>query len=212
MGKCQKKCQKMPKNVQFQTARGREIPVPRIFLNKLGLFQRQPKLLTEDRYTIACNVDPKVVDLFFVRVMGDETAVPTAETAEQLRALCDELGFSGFDNEIRAVLGGDRTSMRGRVDSHVIIEELQRRVLELERQIREQRVVERVEAVERRVNDVEGAVAEARRETGALREDVAQLRMNVSDRTSSVDVRALSDETAPLEEVEGRRATTMPTL
>ena len=128
-----------------------------MFLNTLGLFQRQPKLLAENRYAIACNVDPKVVDLFFVRVMGDETAVPTAE---QLRALCDELGFSGFD-EIRAVLGGDRTSIRGRVDS-VIIEELHRRVLELELQIREQRVVERVETVERRVNDVEGAAAEAR--------------------------------------------------
>ena len=47
--------------------------------------------------------------------MGDEaTGVVTADNAEQLRALCDELGLSGFDGEICAVLGGDIMTNPGR--------------------------------------------------------------------------------------------------
>ena len=71
----------------------------------------------------------------FNDVMGEEMA----ENAEQLGVLCDELGFAGFGAEIRALLGGDwkvrrnLAGLRGRVDRHdVIIEELQRRVLEFE--------------------------------------------------------------------------------
>ena len=61
-------------------------------------------------------MDPEVVDLFFARVMGDETEVVTADNAEQLQALCDELGFSGFDGEIRAVLGDDVMTRKIRVE------------------------------------------------------------------------------------------------
>ena len=204
----------------FAQSGGREVTVPRIFLGKLPLFKRWPELVNRGRYTITSNVGREVVDLFFARVMGDEADVVTAENAEQLRALCDELGFTGFDDEIRAVLGGDSrarkdlVSLRGRVDRHdVIIEELQRRVLELERQLREQwGSPERVEAAERRVevtrrSDVERAVAEATREAEALREDVQRLRMEVSDRTSAADVAALSDEVSRLKDGEARRAT-----
>ena len=110
------------------------MPVPSNFWSKIGLLQRQPDLPAKGRYTIASDVGREVVDLFFRRVMGDETAVATAENAEQLRALCDELGFAGFDDELRALLGGDwkvrrdLVGLRGRVDRHdVVIEELQRR-------------------------------------------------------------------------------------
>ena len=197
----------------FAHPRGREMPVPRKYLSKIGLFQRQPDLAATGRYTITSDVDRDVVDLFFARVMEDETAVATAENAEQLRALCDELGFAGFDDELRALLCGDwkvrrdLVGVRGRVDRHdVAIEELQRRVLELERQLRDQRgVPERVEAVARRVeenrSDVEGAVAEARREAGALREDVARLR---SEKASAADVAALSAEVARAKRRVGR--------
>ena len=194
---------------------GREVTVAKIFLAKLRLFESRPDLAAKGRYTIASRVDREVVDLFFARVSGDNAKVVTGDNAEQLRALCDELGFAGFDDELRALSGGDwkvrrdLVGLRGRVDRHdVVIEELQRRVLELERQLRDQRgVPERVEAVARRVeenrSDVEGAVAEARREAGALREDVARLK---SEKASGADVAALSEEVARLKEAEARRA------
>ena len=197
----------------FAHPRVREVLVPKIFLSKLGLFQGRPELADDGRYTITSDVDREVVELFFARVMGDDNPVATVENANQLGALCDELGFVGFDDEIRAVLGGnwkvrrDIVGLRGRVDRHdVIIEELQRRVLELERQLREQRgVPERVEAVERRVeeirrSDLEGQVAQVKRQTGSLCKSFQQLKSEIRERASAADVEALSAEVARLKE------------
>ena len=77
--------------------------VPPFLLNKLQLFKREPDLAAKGMYAITSDVDREVVDLFFARVMGDAAEVVTTENAEQLRRLCEELGFSGFDEEIRAV-------------------------------------------------------------------------------------------------------------
>ena len=182
-----------------------ETRVPKIFWNRLGLLQRWPDVAAAGRYTITSDVDREVVDLFFARVMGDEQAVVTVQNAEQLRALGNELGFTGFDDEIRAVLGGDSkarkdfVTLRGRVDRHdVIIEELQRRVLELERQ---RGCPEQAENIRR--NDVEREIAEA---TSTLREDVQQLRSEISGKASAVDVAALSDEVARLKDAEAKHA------
>ena len=108
----------------FVHPRGGENRVSRNLWSKIGLLQRRPDLAAKGRYTITSDVDREVVDLFFARVMGDETPVATAENAEQLRALCDELGFAGFDDELRALLGGDWKVWRdlvglwGHVDRH----------------------------------------------------------------------------------------------
>ena len=175
------------------------IRIQKKLLSEMQLFQNHPELLHKDKYTITSDVDPEVVDLFFSRVGGDTDAVVTSENVEQLQELCDELGFAGFDNEIRAVLDEDWRlrkgflSLRGQVDRHdVIIEEMQRRVLELERQIREQRgVPERVEAVERRVDeihrsDVAGAVAEAKANAEEAKEEAEKLQVDVRHLESEV--------------------------
>ena len=150
------------------------------------MFESRPDLAATGRYTIASSVDREVVDLFFARVMGDNAEVVTGDNAEQLRALCDELGFAGFDDELRALLGGDwkarreLVDLRGRVDRHdVVIEELRRRVLALQRELKMQRgVLERlVETVERRI--------EANL-SGALREDVARLRSTVDEQVNKI--------------------------
>ena len=177
---------------------GREVTVPKIFLAKLRLFESRPDLAARGRYTITSDVDREVVDLFFARVLGDQAEVVTADNAEKFRALCDELGFAGFEDEIRALLGGDSkvrrdlVGLQGRVDRHdVIIKELQRRVCALQRELQFQSgVPERVEAVERRVeanrSDVEGAVADARREAVDLRKDVARLRSTVGEQVNKM--------------------------
>ena len=186
----------------FEHPRRGETRLPRMFWNKLQLFRRRPDVLSAGAYKITSDVDREVVDLFFARVMGDNTVVVTAENAERLRALCDKLGFSGFDDEIREVLDGDSgvrrdlVCLRGRVDRHdVILEELQRRVLELERQLRERRAVpERGEAVERTRRSDEGA----RKEAGALRESIQR-------QESAADARARArEEVARLKKEEAK--------
>ena len=199
-----------------------QLRIQRSLLSKLQLFQRNPELLSAGKYAIKSDVDPDVVDLFFGRVGGDTAAVVTAKNAEQLRALCDELEFSGFDDEIRSVLGSDRKTrkdlveLRVRVDRHdVVLEELQRRVLELERQLREQqKVPERVEAVERRleerVKETERAVREEiqRLDTTGRVDDVAsavaELRREMRSRASAEAVKALSEEVTRLKQEEQR--------
>ena len=81
------------------------VRIQKKLLRQLDLFQSNPDLASSGKYTIKCDVDPTVVDLFFARVGGDKTEVVTQENAEQLQALCDELGFAGFEDEIRATLG-----------------------------------------------------------------------------------------------------------
>ena len=197
----------------FAHPRSGEIRVPNIFLSRLRLLKGRPELAAAGKYTITTDVDRDVVDFFFARVMGDEKPVVTVGNAEQLQALSNELGFTGFEDEIRAVLSGDSkaskdlVTLRGRVDRHdVIIEELQRRVLELERQ-REcpEKVERRVE--ETRQNDVQGEIAEAKREAGDLRKDVQRLRSEVSGKASAADVAALSNEVARLKQAEAKRET-----
>ena len=91
--------------VQAQRATTQDVGVFRVppkLLHEFQLFERQPSLKAQREYTIESDVDPEVVDLFFARVMGDKAQVVTAKNWKQLRALSDELGFSGFDEEIRA--------------------------------------------------------------------------------------------------------------
>ena len=180
----------------FAHPRGPDITVQKKFWCQLKLLQSR-ELLAKGRYTIKSDVDREVVELFFDRVVGDDTAVATAKNAEQLRELSDELGFTGFDDEIRAFLDSnwkvrkDLVSMRQRVDRHdVTIEHLQRCVLNLEQQIREQQTVpERVKAVEGFRDAMEPVIQRVSREVRALRQDVL-----TSSKESTAEVAALSDE------------------
>ena len=185
------KCQNM---FSFAQPGSRDnIRIQKKLLSKMHLFQNRPELLNKEKYMITSDVDPEVVDLFFSRVGGDTDAAVTSENAEQLRELCDELGFVGFDDEIRAHLGGnwklqkDILGLRGQVDRHdVVIEELQRRVFDLERQILEQRrIPERVNAVEMRVDeirrsDVAGAIAEAKKDAEEAKKATEKLQKDVT--------------------------------
>ena len=193
---------------QFVLRRGRETDVPRSLLTRLDLFKRTPELVDAGRYTIKSDVDSDVFGLFMTRFYGADSDVGvTSENAEQLRALCDELGFTGFDNELRAVLGRgvdlkvrkDLVGVRSRVDRHdVLLEELQRRVLELESQLQEVRALpQRVETVEQRLEATERAVAEVQRRD--VSEDIESLKREVRERASAMEI---SEEVSRLKEAE----------
>ena len=194
------------------------ILVQKNLMTKMELFKRRPSLIGVGKYEIRSNVSPDVVGLFFARVMGDETEVVTVENVEQLQALCHEFGFSGFDDEIRAVLSGDSqvrkdlVRVRQRVDRHdVVIEQLLLRVRELERQLREQREAPQLaEVVERRLEeicanrtDVDEVMAIVSKETGDIRKEVEQLKRDVSGRVSTADMKKLSNDVVYLKEKVG---------
>ena len=96
----------------IQVRSGETLSVPKKMLSKMDLFQSHPELVESGRYAIKSNVAREVVDMFFARIMGDNSQVVTVENAEEMRQLCNELGFSGFDNEIRAVLTDTRAPVQ----------------------------------------------------------------------------------------------------
>ena len=59
----------------------------------------RPDLAAKGLYAITSDVGREVDEVFFARLMGDEAGVVTADNAEQLRALCDELGRRRHDKE-----------------------------------------------------------------------------------------------------------------
>ena len=202
----------------FVQPQGPEIRIQRKLLNKLVLFQKRPELFGTGSYTITSGVSPDVVDLFFARVGGDRSEPVASEKVEQLRALCDELGFSGFDDEFRVVISSgsriekDLVPLRSRVDRHdVLLEKLQRQVFELERQLHAQRdMQQRVEDVERRIDATDRAVAEIRGQD--VSEEIQWLKTEVCNRASAADVMALAAEVSCLKESEAKRMTMTPPL
>ena len=191
------------------------ILVQKDHLSKMQLFQKRPGLAAVGKYEITSDVSPDVIGLFFARVMGDTTEVATPDNVAELQALCHELGFSGLDDELRAVFNGnsqmrkDLVCVRTRVDRHdVLIEELQLRVFELEKQLREQRQSPQLaEAVERRLDEIgsnytrlDKVIAKVSKETGKICEEVGQLKKDVSDRVTKADAKDLSKDVAQLKE------------
>ena len=145
----------------------------------------------------------------------------TAENAEELRDLCDELGFTGFDDELRAVLGTgnpkvrrDVLGLRSRVDRHdVLIEELRARIVELERQVQDQVIpmASKAEAVEKRLEETDRALRDEIRSVdvsdrvGAVADAVGRLKSEMKD--ISTGVSDLSKEVSALKDAEAKGVT-----
>lgn len=104
-----------------------------------------------------------VLELFLARLFGrSSSSNVTEEKAEGLEVPCDELGFSGFDAELKAILGVGNTKTQrefaglvSRVDRHeVLLERVQRQVAELSRCCAASR------ALEARVGEIEKSLQE----------------------------------------------------
>ena len=113
------------------------------FLENLGLFQRRPELLKNDKYMVKSAVSLQVLDVFLARVLGNPSpSGVTNENSESLKALSDEFGFDGFECEFEAfsrekesLPQGDLCALKDRVDAHdVVIDRLERQLLAIRRQ------------------------------------------------------------------------------
>ena len=194
--------------LSFVLKDGSNTMVPPAIVERLSLFERRPELLDSSKYAITSNVNMEVLGLFLSGVYGDGNARKKVnqDNVEQLKALCDELGFSGFDAEFQALSGKEVSlerrhllDLRSRVDRHdVLIEQMQQQIMELRRELQMQ-VPQQVEAVEKKLMETDRA----------LREEIRS--RSVGDfRTESVESGAESPvktEVARLKETEAKVAT-----
>ena len=171
---------------------GKEASIPKGLLDKFDRFRQHPELISSATYKITSNISPEVLALFLERVYGTEsTGEVTEENADVLRDLCDELGFSGFDDELRAVLGDgssvhrrDVITLRNRFDrQNVVMEELRRRQMALERQLQMQHDLSlQVSRLQSEVQNLHGLLV-------ALTNDVQQLKNGVGEKASATDAK-----------------------
>ena len=143
---------------------GGEFRAPKATLSRLGLFREHPELLELDEYRIRCDVSQDILDMVLVRVFGAPSPIPvTPENAVQLRSLCDELGFSEFDEDIRAVVNGGESRMRREVLDlrervhrlEMMMERTMSQVANIERLLRGQADLPRqLAALEQRIHDI----------------------------------------------------------
>ena len=157
---------------------------PVSFLAKLEHFQKNPELLNSEQYMVKSDVSPEILDLFLSRVFGKVSQCPvTKENAAALKALCDELGFSGFNAEVSSILETparrECLELRNRVNRYeTFIERLQCQIQDLERQHQA-----RESELERRLDELSHQFqrfkrdAERCRDAGGASGDIARLRV-----------------------------------
>ena len=78
---------------------GTEVRLPRRCLEKLSLF-KDPEIAKASSYTLQCKASPQVVNIRLDQVDGESEVPITESNFEELRNLCQELGFSGLDEEL----------------------------------------------------------------------------------------------------------------
>ena len=196
----------MPCMFHFVLKDGGDTLVPKVLLDKLDLFKENPKLLQENKYRIASDVSLDDFGFFLLRLYGAETDENVANFNPQaLRALCDELGFNGFDAELSVVMSTnvprEFLRLRDRVDRHdVLFEELRRQVFELARRLETQ------SANSCDDEKVDGKLEVVRRECQRHQDEaIASVRKDLSRMARREDVESLRSEVSRLKENERRR-------
>lgn len=72
------------------------------FLHKVSFFQSHPEVVAAGTYHLRCSASHGVVDDFVAKIYDSSARVTlTRENVGELRELCSELGFHGFDEDLR---------------------------------------------------------------------------------------------------------------
>lgn len=80
---------------------GGEVVLPRLYFQKMSLF-RDPAIARADSYRLECKASTGLVNLVLGRVYDESAHVSiTKDNFNELKSLCQELGFTGLDTELR---------------------------------------------------------------------------------------------------------------
>ena len=80
---------------------GNEVVLPNVYFRRMTLFAN-PDIAGAESYRLQCGAGLSVVNILLQRVYNESAQVTIpAEEVSDLRRLCQELGFSGLDNELR---------------------------------------------------------------------------------------------------------------
>ena len=90
------------------------------YLNQMSLFVRCPSLADSGSYQLHCHVSQEVLNAFVGRLYDDSARVEvTEDNFEQLKNLCDELGFSKLDGDLKAFTAGRSAVSAGLFEEQV---------------------------------------------------------------------------------------------
>lgn len=92
-------------SIQLVCADKREARVPKDWFRNGRL--NNPSARNSHRYILKCQPTWDVVYIFLGAVNGDRTVKVTKDNADELRKLCQELGYSGLDNELAKFSRGE---------------------------------------------------------------------------------------------------------
>ena len=179
---------------------GSEVMVPNMFREKMSLFQN-PDIIRDGSYNLQCRASVRSLNLLLRRVYDESAQVEiTANNVDELRALAQELGFTGIDQELRAfVTGGaqeEESDMRREllelrertVRQDRVVMEMHRQLNELVRERRTtQQTLQQFRSLEERLRTVERAYEEQTRRNEDLTREIAQLKETMRGQTMQID-------------------------
>lgn len=80
---------------------GNEVVLPNVYFTRMTIFTN-PDIARAESYRLRCGVGLSVVNILLQRLYNESAQVTIpVDKASDLRRLCQELGFSGLDNELR---------------------------------------------------------------------------------------------------------------
>lgn len=179
---------------------GSEVMVPNMFREKISLFQN-PDIIRDGSYNLQCRASVRTLNLLLSRVYDESAQVEiTANNVDELRALTQELGFTGIDQELRAfVTGGaqeEESDMRREllelrertVRQDRVVMEMHRQLNELVRERRTtQQTLQQFRSLEERLRTVERAYEEQTRRNEDLTREIAQLQETMRGQTMQIE-------------------------
>ena len=145
---------------------GSEVTVPKTFREKMSLFQK-PGITEAGSYEVQCQAGLGTLNMLLSRVYNESAHVKiTKNNVDELRALVQELGFAGIDQELRAFVA-DGTQEAGDMKRELLqlreramkqdnaLTEIQRQLNELaSKKRRKEQMAQQFRSLEERVETV----------------------------------------------------------
>ena len=156
---------------------GNDAMLPKIFFKKMSLFDNRD-IANSPSYVLRCRASSGTVNLLLPRIYDDHEVVKVTDSnIEELRSLCQELGFCGLDDEFRrfGVTEPEPTMKKSLLllEERVDVCDLQIEEVQIELRTMWERTEDLV-CLEKRLEDLEALVYRRIRETSHVPDKVSK--------------------------------------